>query len=49
MDIEVHLHFCGQCQEAFEFYQDVMGAEIEFIQTFGDSPAAELAPDGWQD
>jgi PhnB protein len=46
MSIGVHLHFSGQCQEAFEFYQALLGGALDFF-TYGSSPAAEHVPDDW--
>ncbi len=35
-----HLHFRGNCREAFDFYADTFGGRISFAMTFGESPAA---------
>lgn len=41
-----YLSFNGQCETAFKFYEQLLGARITFIQTWGDSPAAEhIAPE----
>jgi len=48
MAIGVHLHFSGQCQEAFEFYKHVLGGSIEFF-TYRDTPASQHVPADWQD
>ena len=47
MKIGVHLHFMGQCQEAFEFYQSLFGGSLE-IFTYADSPASQQVPSEWQ-
>jgi len=44
MKIDTHLHFGGQCQEAFEFYEALLGGSINLMLTYGDSPAAESVP-----
>jgi PhnB protein len=44
MRIATHLHFCGQCQEAFEFYRGQLGGTISSMLTYGDSPEAENVP-----
>jgi PhnB protein len=36
-----YLTFNGQCEVAFKFYEELLGGKITFIQTWGDSPAAE--------
>ena len=39
-----HLHFKGNCGEAFKFYADTFGGKIAFSLTYGESPAAEQTP-----
>ena len=39
-----HLHFRGNCREAFRFYADTFGGRIPFAMTFGESPAAAQSP-----
>ena len=38
-----HLHFKGNCTEAFKFYAETLGGRITFAMTYGESPAAEQA------
>jgi len=33
-----HLTFAGNCREAFEFYQNVIGGQIVMIMTWGEKP-----------
>lgn len=40
-----HLHFKGNCREAFDFYAKTFGGKIVFAMTFGESPAAADVPD----
>lgn len=40
MKIDLHIHYAGQCQEAFELYQSILGGELSLL-TYGDSPAAQ--------
>ena len=44
MRIDAHLHFCGRCQEAFEFYEELLDGSISLMLTYGDSPAADQFP-----
>jgi len=44
-----HLHFNGQCEEAFQFYETCLNGEITLMMTYGASPMADHAPVGWQD
>lgn len=39
-----YLGFNGQCEAAFKFYEQLLGGKITFMQTWGDSPAAEYMP-----
>ena len=44
MHTSAHLHFKGDCREAFRFYAEVLGGRIVFAMTYGESPAAEQTP-----
>lgn len=43
-----YLGFDGQCAEAFRFYQETLGGDLE-IMTHGDSPIADEVPPGSHD
>lgn len=47
MRIDFHINFSGQCQEAFEFYQSLLGGDIELL-TYGGSPTQNTVPEDWQ-
>jgi PhnB protein len=49
MDIQVHLHFNGQCDEAFALYQKTLGGTILARHTFGGSPMAAQVGKEWAD
>lgn len=49
MQFTPHLCFTGNCAEAFRFYQDVLGGELETLLTYGDSPMAADVPADWHD
>ncbi len=36
MSIGIHLQFTGQCREAFEFYQSLLGGSLEVL-TYAES------------
>ncbi|HEY1923079.1 MAG TPA: VOC family protein [Tepidisphaeraceae bacterium] len=38
MKVEPYLSFEGRCQEAIDFYQKALGAKVEMIMHFKDSP-----------
>ena len=44
MKLNPYLAFDGRCREAFEFYQRVLGGQISFMQTIGESPMASSMP-----
>ena len=44
MNTSAHLHFRGNCREAFRFYTETLGGRIVFAMTYGESPAAEHTP-----
>jgi PhnB protein len=44
MQIHTYLLFDGDCAEAFRTYERVLGGNIDFIQTHGESPMADQTP-----
>jgi len=50
MRIEPYLFFNGRCEEALNFYQAALGATIDFMLRFKDSPEPEACPaqPGWE-
>jgi len=48
MQINPYLHFNGDCAEAFGFYAKLLGAKVDMMTKFGESPMADDVPDGWQ-
>ncbi len=44
MPIEPYLNFDGRCEEAIEFYKKALGAEVEMLMRFNESP--EPSPPG---
>ena len=49
MQSNTYLTFNGNCASALKFYEQNLGAKIEMMMTFGQSPAADQAPAGWRD
>ena len=49
MEISPYLGFNGQCEEAFKFYEKVLGGKIEGIMTYGSSPIAAQMPPKMRD
>ena len=48
MKINPYLQLNGRCKEAFEFYAQALGAKIDMMMTFGQSPDMPASP-AWQD
>lgn len=44
MQLNPYLMFDGQCEEAFKYYEEVLGGKITFKMTFAESPAAAEVP-----
>jgi PhnB protein len=44
MQIQPYLNFDGRCEEAIEFYKKALGAEVQMLMRFKDSP--EPCPEG---
>ncbi len=52
MSVQPYLTFGGRCQEAVEFYRDALGAEVEMLMRFKESPDTPppgMMPDNWGD
>lgn len=45
LGVKPYIAFKGNCEEAIEFYKDRLGAEVLFMQRYGDSPMAGKGPD----
>ena len=48
MKFHAYLNFDGDCAEAFRFYQELLGGDLQ-IMTHRDAPGAEQVPEGWGD
>ncbi len=48
MQLNPYLSFKGQCKEAFKFYQECFGGNIQMM-TWGASPMADQVPPEWRD
>ena len=49
MQIQPYLFFEGRCEEAIEFYRKAIGAEVEMLMRFRESPEPEACPTGGGD
>ena len=44
MEVQAYLFFDGRCEEALEFYRKALGAEVQALMRFKDSPEPEHCP-----
>lgn len=44
LGITPYITFKGNCRQAIEFYKTALGAEVLFLQTFGESPMSDMGP-----
>jgi PhnB protein len=49
MQMTPYLNFKGECEAAFKFYEQCLGARMGEIFRYGGSPMAGQVPDSWQD
>ena len=49
MEWSVHLVFAGNCEEAFRFYERVLGGKIVGMLAYSASPAAAEVPAEWRE
>ena len=52
MSVQPYLTFGGRCQEAVDFYRDALGAEVEMLMRFKESPDTPppgMVPANWGD
>jgi PhnB protein len=49
MQINAYLSFSGQCEEAFKFYEQLLGGKIEGIFRYAGTPMESQVPAEWGD
>ncbi len=49
MQLHPYLTFNGDCEQAFKFYEQYLGAKIEAIMKHAGTPAEEHVPVEWRD
>jgi len=52
MQVQPYLFFNGRCEEAVKFYEKALGAKVEMLMRYKDSPEPPppgMVPSGWQD
>ncbi|HEY4304977.1 MAG TPA: VOC family protein [Gemmatimonadaceae bacterium] len=48
MKLYTYLNYGGNCRQAFEFYEEHLGAKIVSIATHGEVPNSASVPDVWK-
>jgi PhnB protein len=48
MQLNPHLHFDGECEAAFKFYEKCLGAKITFMMHHEGTPIADQVPAAWR-
>ena len=48
MQLNPHLHFNGECEAAFKFYEQCLGGKITFMMPYDGLPVAEQVPAPWR-
>jgi PhnB protein len=48
MQLNPHLHFNGDCEAAFKFYEECLGGKITFMMPYEGSPVADHVPAAWR-
>lgn len=46
MKVQAYLSFEGRCEEAIEFYKKAVGAQVETLTRFAESPDQSMIPPG---
>lgn len=46
MQVQPYLFYDGCCEEALDFYKKTLGAEVQFMMRFGESPDPTMCPPG---
>jgi PhnB protein len=48
MKLSVYLNYPGNCEEAFHFYEQHLGAAISMLRLHGKQPDPSRLPSGWE-
>jgi len=48
LEVSAYLSFKGDCEAAFKFYVEVLGAKPGLLFRYADSPMADVVPEGWE-
>jgi PhnB protein len=48
MKVHAHLNYGGNCEQAFRFYEQHLGAKVSLMMTHASAPQPEKVPPGWE-
>jgi len=48
VQLNPHLHFNGECEAAFKFYEECLGGKITFMMPHEGTPIADQVPAEWR-
>jgi PhnB protein len=48
LDVSAYVSFKGDCEAAFKFYEEALGAKPGLLFRYADSPMADVVPEGWE-
>ena len=48
MQLNPHLHFNGECEAAFKFYEQCLGGKITFMMPHEGTPVGDQVPGAWR-
>jgi PhnB protein len=48
VEVAAYLSFNGDCEAAFKYYMEVVGAKPGFLFSYGSSSMADVLPEGWE-
>ena len=48
LEVSAYLSFNGDCEAAFKYYVEVLGAKPGLLFSYANSPMADVVPEGWE-
>ncbi len=49
MQVQPYLFFAGRCEQAIEFYRSALGAKVEMLKRWKESPDPQMCAPGFED
>jgi PhnB protein len=48
LEVSAYVSFKGDCEAAFKYYVEVLGAKPGLLFSYANSPMADVVPEGWE-